>query len=87
MHQTIEKNKWEVYANCKYMQNIFVPPFPLVASQEPLLRPANSTDRMGADRSTTTRLEIFFSRFRSPLSIVNRCLHVVVDRLTNVSTC
>jgi len=35
MYQAIGKNKWDMYVNCKYMQNIFAPP--LVASQEPPL--------------------------------------------------
>jgi hypothetical protein len=35
MYQAIETNKRDMYANCKYMQNIFAPPF--VASRKPPL--------------------------------------------------
>jgi hypothetical protein len=35
MYQTIGKNKWDMYANCKYMQKVFAPS--LVASQKPPL--------------------------------------------------
>jgi len=28
MYQAIGKSKWDMYANCKYMQNIFAAPLP-----------------------------------------------------------
>jgi hypothetical protein len=33
MYQTIWKNKWDMYANCKYIQNIFVAPLPCGCSK------------------------------------------------------
>lgn len=35
MYQAVGKNKWNMYANRKCMQNMFTPPPSLVASQEP----------------------------------------------------
>jgi hypothetical protein len=39
MYQAIGKNKWDMNANCKYMQNIFAPP--LVAFQKTPIRSYN----------------------------------------------